>query len=210
MELQVTKRDITGKKVKTLRREWLIPAVIYGKGMETINITCNKNDFVKLYRKGWVSTPITLKWDGVDQMVLIHDYQLDPVLDIATHVDFLAIKKGEKVETEVPLNITGESSIEKSWEGRVQQLKDTVHIEAIPSKLPKELVLDISKIESKDDVLFIKDLELPEWVEVKDADDVALATVAVLSGDVEEESTQAEENAAGTANDETKEEEKAE
>lgn len=208
MDLQITKRDVTGKKVKTLRREWLIPAVIYGKWMETISIACNKNEFVKLYRKEGSSTPINLKWDGIEQMVLVHNFQLDPVLDIVTHVDFLAIKKGEKVETEVPVHMIGETAIEKSWDGRIQQLKDFVNIEAIPSKLPKELTIDISKIESKDDVLFVKDIELPSWVEMKDAEDIAIVTVAAISNAEVEEDTGAEENAAGTANEETTEETK--
>jgi len=58
-----------------------------------LSIICDKNEFVKLYRKTGSSTPIVLKGNDIDQMVLVYDYQLDPVMDEVLHVDFLAIKK---------------------------------------------------------------------------------------------------------------------
>jgi ribosomal protein L25 (general stress protein Ctc) len=54
-----------------------------------ISVVCERNEFVKLYRKAGHSTPITLNGDGIDEMVLIHDYQLDPVMDTVIHIDFL-------------------------------------------------------------------------------------------------------------------------
>jgi len=102
MKLKVEVRDIRGKNVKKKRRDGQIPAIIYGKHMESpISIICDKNEFVKLYKKTGSSTPITLTGEGIDEMVIVHDYQLDPVSDVVLHVDFLGIKKGEKVSAEV-------------------------------------------------------------------------------------------------------------
>ena len=104
MELKVSLRDIKWKKVNQLRREWLIPANIYGRHLEKpISITCARNEFVRLFKEAGHSTPVTLKWDWVEEMVLIHDYQLDPVTDMVLHVDFLGIKKWEKVSAEVSI-----------------------------------------------------------------------------------------------------------
>jgi large subunit ribosomal protein L25 len=91
MELQVQKRQ--AGKVKKLLKEGLVPGIVYGKHLdEPVAIQFNKNEFRKLYKEAGTSTPITLKGD-IEQLVLIHDYQLDPVKDTLIHADFLALKK---------------------------------------------------------------------------------------------------------------------
>ena len=118
MKLTVETREVRWKDVKKLRREGKIPAIIYGKNVENpISIICDKNEFVKLYRKSWSSTPITLKGEGIDEMVIVHDYQLDPVSDVVMHVDFLALTKWEKVSAEVSIIITWDdlSSVVNWW-----------------------------------------------------------------------------------------------
>lgn len=181
MKLKVEVRDIRGKDVKKLRRDGQIPAIIYGKHMDnSISITCDKNEFVKLYKKAWSSTPITLIGEGVDEMVLIHNYQLDPVTDVAIHVDFLALTKWEKVSAEVSIVMTGdeESLVVKSGDGNIQLVKDSLAIEALPKDLVKEIEVNVSHIEDVSEAIFVKDLKLPTGVEVKD--DIEQIVVSVL------------------------------
>jgi large subunit ribosomal protein L25 len=105
MKLTVTTRQ--DKDAKTLRKEGLLPCVVYGKHLEApIAIACNKNDLIKKYKEAGYSTPLTLEGDIIKQLVLIQDIQLDPVTDVLIHADFLAIKADEKVTTEVPLVLT--------------------------------------------------------------------------------------------------------
>lgn len=206
MKLKVELRNITGKKVKYLREEGKVPAIIYGKELkEPLTITCDKNEFVRLYKKIGSSVPFTLEWDKISQLVLVHDYQLDPLLDVVTHIDFLAIKKWEKVVTEVSIVLTGEAPVEKLWEGNIQLLKHEIEVEALPKDLPKEIVLDISEIKDKNDVIFIKDLVLPKGVVAKWDLEAPVLTVASLMWDDLEEESDVEVNAAGTANDEIEE-----
>jgi len=181
MKLNVELRDIRGKDVKKLRREWKIPAIIYGKHMDnSMSIVCDKNEFVKLYKKVGSSTPITLVGNGIDEMVLIHDFQLDPVSDVALHVDFLALTKWEKVAAEVAIVLEWEDSapVVKSGDGNIQLLKDSLAIEALPKDLIKEIIVNVSDIEDVNTVLFVKDLPIPAWVEVKD--DLELSVVWVF------------------------------
>lgn len=207
MNLKVQNREVTGKKVRFLRREGLIPVVVYGKSLsEPLHLTCDRIEFIKLYKKIGVSTPLTLKGDGVEQMVLINDMQLDPVSDMLLHVDFIAIKKGEKVSTEVAVILDGEAPIEKTGEYAIQLLKDTINIEAIPSKLPKEIIVDISKIENADTVIHISDLTLADGVELQEDAEQALVTVSKLGGGATEE----EEVEVNPAGEEPVEEEKKE
>lgn len=112
MELIVTSRQ--DKKAKDLRKEGLIPGIVYGKHLKSpIAVACKRNDIIKRYKEAGYSTPLTLKGEKLDQLVLIQDIQVDPVSDLLMHVDFLAVKADEKVTTEVPLKLIGESPIEK-------------------------------------------------------------------------------------------------
>lgn len=113
MKLTVISRQ--DKKAKDLRKEGLIPGIIYGKHMSApLAVACKRNDLIKKYKEAGYSTPLTLNGDGIDQLVLIQDIQVDPVTDILIHIDFLAVNKDEKVTTDIPVKLIGESIIEKS------------------------------------------------------------------------------------------------
>ena len=112
MELIVTARQDT--KAKDLRKEGLIPGIIYGKQLKTpLKVACKRNDIIKKYKEAGYSTPLTLSGDGIDQLVLIQDIQVDPVSDVLIHIDFLAVNRNEKVTTEIPVKMIGESMVEK-------------------------------------------------------------------------------------------------
>ena len=187
MKLKVQSREITGKKVKQLRRQDIIPAVIYGKHTkDAILISCNKNEFLKLFKKAWHSTPITITWEWIDQLALIHEIQVDPVTDFLGHIDFLAVSRDEKVTAEIPVILTWESNIEKLWEWKIQLLKDTIEVEAFPQDLPREIKIDISTIQKMSDVIFVKDLDVGSKVEILEDQEQPMVTVMVFTEEVEE------------------------
>lgn len=188
MELNVTLRD--WKKAKLLVREWLIPAIIYGKKMESpISVSCVKNDFLKRYKDAGYSTPITLKGKDIDQMVLIQEIQVDPVTDSLLHIDFLAVQKDQKVRTEIPIVLTGESLIEKLGEGKIQMVKDFVEVEAFPQDLPHNITIDISTIKTMNDTVFVKDLKISDKVMILDDPEQAIITVLKLDEEEVEKPT---------------------
>ena len=200
MELIVTSRH--DKKAKDLRKEGLIPGIVYGKHLkEPIAVACKRNDLIKKYKEAGYSTPLTLSGDGVDQLVLIQDIQLDPVSDMLIHIDFLAVNKDEKVTTEIPVKMIGESIIEKLWEGKIQLLKDFIEVEAFPQDLPHDITIDISAIKNINDVIVVGDLKFSDKVEVLDDPEQAIVTVLIMTEEVEEAPVAAVEAtpAAGTA-----------
>ena len=177
----------TWEKPADLRKEANIPAIVYGKHLKApISIYCNKNEFIKQFKAAGYSTPITLEGKWVEEMVLIHDFQLDPVSDIVLHVDFLAVSKNEKVTTEVPVLLVGESQIEKLGEGKIQLIKDFVEVEAFPQDLPHDIKIDISEIKTVNDTIFVRDLKFSDKVTVVDDLDQPIITVASLDDGVEE------------------------
>ncbi len=215
MKLTVISRQ--DKKAKELRKEGLVPGIIYGKHLEApITVACNKNDFIKRYKEAGYSTPLMLEGDKLNQLVLIQDIQVDPVTDVLMHIDFLAIKADEKVKTEVAIKLTGESSVEKLNLGQIQLIKDFVEVEAFPQDLPNNITIDISSIENVNDVIFVKDIQISNKVEVLDDPEQALVIVATVAEETAEEASAegaapaegAAEGAAAPAKEEKKEEKK--
>lgn len=193
MKLTTEKRTITGKGLVGLRKKDILPGVVYAKHMDQpLLVQCRRQDFVKTYKAGGTSTVVELTGEGLDEQVLIHDMQIDPVTHKVTHVDFKAIKKGEAIEAEVSIELIGKAPVITSAEISIQQLKDTVTIKAKPKDLPHNLDLDISTMEDEDAVLFVKDIIVPKGVEIIDDADLALARVATAKGgnnDTEETTT---------------------
>lgn len=179
MKLSVKNRDIFGKKVKNLRAQGLIPAVIYGKHIEAQSVSCVKNDLLKIYRTAWYSTPIELTGD-VNHLVLINSLQLDPVSDEIISADFLAVSRTEKVSAKIPVVTFGESQLEKMNEWKVMLVKDEVEVEALPQDLPNKFELDISVLETVNDVFFVKDLKVSDKVTVLDDPELPILTVSVI------------------------------
>ena len=188
------------EKASALRKNGLVPAIIYGKHIKTpISVTCKKNDFIKKFKEAGYSTPITLEGDKVEEMVLIQDFQLDPLTDIVIHADFLAVRKDEKVTTEVPVILVGESPITKLWEGKIQLVKDFIEVEAFPQDLPHDIQIDISKITKVSDTVFVRDLHVSDKVRILDDMDQAVVTVLSLAEEVEETPVVAAADAAAPA-----------
>jgi len=176
------------EKASSLRKEGNIPAIVYGKHLTTpISIYCNKNEFIKQFKAAGYSTALTIKGGDVEELVLVHDFQLDPVTDIVLHVDFLAVSKTEKVTTEVPVVLFGESLIEKTGEGKIQLIKDFVEVEAFPQDLPHDIKIDISEIKTVNDTIFVRDLKFSNKVTVVDDLDQPIITVASLDDGADEE-----------------------
>ena len=203
MKLTISLRK--DEKVKNIRADGFVPAVVYGKHLDKpLSVICKKNDFIKLYKEAGYSTAITLEWEGVDQLVLIQDIQLDPVSDVLLHVDFLAVNKNEKVTTEVPLKVIGESSVEKLGLGKIQVLKDFIEVEAFPQDLPHDFTVDISAIQDINDTIFVSDIKVSSKVTVLDDPEQALVTVLILTEETEEAAAAPEAAAATPAKEEAK------
>lgn len=199
MELLVAKRTLTGKKVHTLRKQSIIPGVVYGKHLSAPAVVqFDKNSFLKAYKHAGESTPVDLTGDE-SHLVLIHQIDVDPVTDMVTHVDFLAVKADEKVQASVSIVMVGTSPAEKDGLGRVQLVKDHVVVEALPRDLPHDIRVDVSGLVTLQDGIFVRDLQVSDKVEIIDDADLPIVSVVALDDETEEEVPASEQNAAGTA-----------
>ncbi len=162
--LEAKIRKITGRKVKTLRKEGLIPANIYGKKIKSQAVQVKALDFKKAYEEAGETGLISLKVQaekgkGEDRAVLVSSVQFNPLTDAVVHVDFRQVDLKEKVTAAVPVELMGESPAEKGGIGTVVQYIDEIEVEALPGDLPEKFAIDASGLSEVDQAVFVKDIE---------------------------------------------------
>lgn len=166
-KLQASRRD-PKEDLEETRKAGKIPAVIYGKGKENINLSLDGIAFRKVFTKAGENSLVDLEIDGEakPKNVLIHDLQMNPVTDQIIHIDFYEVRMDEEVETEVPLKFVGESPAVKDLEGTLLTNKTEVEVKCLPANIPHEIEVDISKIATFEDNILAKDLKIPNGVEL--------------------------------------------
>lgn len=175
--LKAKTREVTGKKVDKLRKEDIIPAVMYGNKIASQNILVNYLDFKRVYDKAGESALIELETEGKKVNVLVHDIQLDPMSGKFTHVDFFQVNMKEEVETEIPLEFIGESPAVKELGGVLIKSLDEITVKCLPADLPEKYEIDISKLATFDDVIAVKDLKISDKIEILVDGETIIASV---------------------------------
>lgn len=156
--LKAEKRETLGRKVKSLRRDGILPGNIYGKKQKSLAIQVELKEFQKVFEDAGETGLLDLKVSNKSVPVLIDNVQEDPVTNRFLHVDFRQVNLKEKITAEVPIEIVGESPAEKQGLGTLVQHIDEVEVEALPTDFPDKFDLDVSKLEDVDMALFVKDL----------------------------------------------------
>ncbi len=165
--LKANARDIVGKKVKRLRKDGAIPAVLYGRGVPSISLALDVRTFSKLYQEAGSSTIVSLHVaEAKPVKVLIKEPQLDPTSLKPIHVDLLQVNMKEKIRTEIPLEFVGESPAVVDLEGKLVHSLDAIEIECLPDDLVQHLDVDISGLTEFDQAIHVKDVSIPAGIEV--------------------------------------------
>lgn len=189
-ELKAASRQITGKKVKTLRANGLVPANIFGKDKASQSVQVNLKEFQKIYKVTGETGLIDLQIEGEDKArpVLVSNIDHHPVSDAVLHVDFHQVNLKEKVTATIPVETVGESAAVK--EGNVLVLPyNELEVEALPTDLPEKFVIDISVLQKVGDDIKLEALAYDRSkVEVQGLDqDEVIATVQAMKEEAVEE-----------------------
>jgi len=177
MELIVQKREIFGKKVKALRKQGLIPAELYGHGLENIHLSVPAKDFSKLFKEAGESTIINLNLENKKLPVLIHEVSVDPLSDQIIHIDFYQVKMDEKITTSVPLEFIGEAPAVREKEGILVKAMQEVEVEALPADLPARIEVNLDELSEIGMSIYVKDLKVAKGVEILVEPETVVATV---------------------------------
>ena len=160
--LAASNRTITGKAVSRLRRDGRLPAVVFGHGLESTSVSLDAHEFDLLRRKTSSNTLVDLSIDGEKpKPVLVHGVQLHRVTQRPLHADLFLVTMTEELTVDVPLVATGESEAVKTHGGTLLHPIEHVRIKALPDHLPTSIPYDISSIVTFDDVIRLRDLDIP-------------------------------------------------
>jgi len=186
-EIKAEPRELVGKKVNSLRRSGMIPAVLYGHGKKAANLSVDAKDFLTIFKKAGETSLVELILGGKKLNVLIHDLARDPLTEKVIHIDFFEVRMDEKIKTKIPLVFVGESLAIKSDGGVLVRALQEVEIEALPKDLPKEITVDISSLNTFEDKLLVKDIVVGGSVKILADIDEVVALVAPPRSDKEME-----------------------
>ena len=178
--LTVTKREVVGKKVKNLRKKGIIPANVYGKGIEPVAVQVSLADFEATYKQTGASGLVELHVGTDVRPVLIHEIQRDYLTQAITHADFYQVNLKEKVKTMIPVILIGEAAAIAEKTGIVLQTLNEVEVEALPADLPEKYELDVTSLAALDDQLTVADLAKVKDVEILTGETEMIVKIAPL------------------------------
>ena len=225
MELIAEKREKLGKASKSLKKRGFMPAVIFGKGLESQAITLSQTAVEKAYNEGGETTIIDIKIGNDTEKVLFKEVQEDPLSGKIIHVGFYKPNLKEKTEAQVPVEVIGEENNEflKTGGAIVLILANEIAVEALPMDLPHAFTIDVSNMQIGDTVtaaqlsydtskVSLVDLEAEDMVikldkiEEQVEEEVAVSEEEALEKIEATEETAAEEGEEGEEKKEKKEE----
>lgn len=184
LKLNAQLRDVKGSGAsRQLRRENIVPAQLYQRDKENVNLQVVAKELDKIIAEAGTSTIISLVIDGEDHKVLIRDYQRHPYKNQYLHVDFLGVNLDEKLRVSVPVVLLNRDDIYVQPSVLMQHLEE-IEIEALPMDIPSQVELDVQTMEY-DDTFYVKDLEVVNDDKVEVLTDLEEAVVT-LSEPVEE------------------------
>lgn len=182
--LAATKR--TNESPAALRAADQIPAVFYGNKKETTSIAISAREFAKVWKEAGETTTVTLDLGGEKVTTLIHDMQLDPIMNVPTHVDFLVIDMKKEIEVAVPIEFTGLAEAEKGGLGTLVKVLHEVQVRALPNDLPHGFEVDVTPLASLDMQIHVKDIKLPTGVTMVTDGEEVVALVAAYKEEKED------------------------
>lgn len=187
-KLVVSKREITGKKVRKLRREGIIPANIYGADYTSTAIQLPLTDFKKVFAVARETGLVDVELDSKVVPVLIKNVQYNPLTDEVVHADFHKVNLREKISAKIPVEAVGESKAVTDKVGLLEQPVMEIEVEALPTDLPEKIEVNVENLAAVDEQILVSELTIPAGVEVlTDASQVVFKIGELITKEMEEQ-----------------------
>ena len=169
--LTIEERELHGKKLAGLRKQGLVPGVVYGADMEAMSVQAVEGELVKVVKAAGRHTPVQLAGKK-RRIAMIKDVDRDPVKHTIRHISFHAVRADEPVTAEVPIRLVGEGESVAEKNGLViLQALEQIEVKALPMELPEALEVSIVELAEAGDRVTVGDITVPAGVEIVDNDD---------------------------------------
>lgn len=179
--LNAEPRKVLGKKVKKLRREGIIPANVYGKGLSSISIQVSLPEFQTVHKEVGETGLVSLKVEGKSLPVLVKNLQINYTSNTLLHVDFYKVNLKEKVKAMVPVEIVGEAKAVTEKIGDLIHAISEIEVEALPDRIPESVQVNVEGLAEIGDGVNVGDLKLEEGIEVLTDPGITVVKIAELA-----------------------------
>ena len=186
--IEAKTREVIGKKVKALRREGLLPAVIYGSDIKPIPLTLSTKDVMQTLSKIGANTLVTIKLGKKEHLALVRDIQREVIMRDLLHIDFQAVSLEENITSTVPVMTVGEAPAVMELNALLVVSLEELEIEAKAKDLPDTISVDISELVDIGDNIRVKDLVIPGDVTIlEDPEETVIVVAAPTLMEIEPE-----------------------
>ena len=189
--LTAQKRTVKGKQVGTLRRQGILPGIIYGKlgksHIDPIMIQLNLHNATQIIKLLTGSSLVTLDVEGKEYPVVLREIQKDIIYGTLRHVDFMAVSLTEKLQTAVPIELIGQAPAEMTMAAVVVTGISELMVECLPQDMPERIEVDATVLVDMDSAIYVKDLQLPDTVELLTDPEELIAAVTHVAVEAEPE-----------------------
>ena len=195
IELEVTSREVLGKKVSFLRRQGITPVHVFGHGIESLALQCDTAKLQHALAQAGQTRIITLKLGNErrPRPVVVREVQRALRKGELLHVDFYQVKMAEKIRVEVPVLLVGEAPALKAKGNALVQELHALTIECFPARIPASVELALSPLTEPDQVIRVKNIELDEEITVVSEPELVVARISSQPVERIEEEVKAEE-----------------
>jgi large subunit ribosomal protein L25 len=176
----VAPREIVGKRVATLRREGVLPANIFGRGLESVAVQMPYRTARELLIAHGADNLVQLQIEGesVPRPVVVRAYQRHPVTREVLHLDFYQVDLARPIQGTVPVRLIGEAPAVHVFQAILLTGADSIHVEALPADLPEHIEISVDGMTEEDSVITVADLEIPPGVRVLTDPETMVARIA--------------------------------
>jgi large subunit ribosomal protein L25 len=191
--IQAEKRTVKGKKVSNLRREGILPGIIYGKigkkFMDPIMVQMDLHTSSQIIKTLTQSSLVQIEVEGKQYPVVLREIQKDIIYGTLRHVDFMALDLSQKLQTSVPIELVGEAPAASNLAFVVVTGISELEIECLPQDMPERIEVDAGSLVDTDSIILVKDLTLSDDIQILTPEDEMIAgvTYVVIEEEPEEE-----------------------
>ena len=188
IELQAESRSITGKKVKQLRAQGLMPLVVYGRKLEPLHIQASEFEVKRTFaRTSGQLIALRVQGESDPRMVLARDVQRDVITGSLLHADLYQVDMAETVQVDVSFSFVGEANLVATGQAILATMMNSVQIECLPSDILQSIEVDISSLVEMDDAIYVRDLSVPDNITILTDEDELIARMQYVVEEEEEE-----------------------
>ena len=200
LSLNLEPRAVTGKKVKELRRQGMIPVHLYGRKLPPLALQVEAQVLLRVLPRVGTNIPLSVKTagDGGENICFVREVQRHPVTEDVLHVDFLRVDVAQTIRADVPVVLAGTAPAVRQLGGTVLQPLQNILVEALPMDVPVSFEVDLSDLDDFEKAIYVRDISVEANVTVVTDPDEMIARVGpprIEVEEVEEEEGEVEEGA---------------